>query len=88
MVFIGRSSASGSCEISVRDLFCFLSVFCDEGRGSLSVSPIWTQMISTLKAGGRGRLQSDFAHFTGNFFNSQTGLKMVNFCDFSGNFPN
>ena len=29
MVLIGRSSAGGSCEIFVRDLFCFLSVFCD-----------------------------------------------------------
>ena len=31
MEFVGRSSAGRSCEISVRDLFCFLSVFCDPG---------------------------------------------------------
>ena len=29
MVFIGRNSAGGSCEISVRDLFCFLSASLD-----------------------------------------------------------
>ena len=29
MVLIGRSFAGGSCEIFVRDLFCFLSLFCD-----------------------------------------------------------
>ena len=31
MVFLGSSSTGGSCKISVRDLFCFLSVFCDPG---------------------------------------------------------
>ena len=31
MVLIGRSSAGGSCEIRVGDLFCFLSVFCNPG---------------------------------------------------------
>ena len=42
VVLIGRSSAGGSCEISVRDLFCFLSVFCDPGPSCLSVSPMYT----------------------------------------------
>ena len=41
MVFIGRSSAGGSCEISVRDLFCFLSVFCDPGS---QLSPCFTDI--------------------------------------------
>ena len=41
MVLIGRSSAGGSCEISVRDLFCFLSVFCDPGS---QLSPCFTDI--------------------------------------------
>ena len=41
MVFIGRSSAGGSCEISVRDLFCFLSVFCAPGS---QLSPCFTDL--------------------------------------------
>ena len=41
MVFIGRSSAGGSSEISVRDLFCFLSVFCDPGS---QLSPCFTNI--------------------------------------------
>ena len=39
MVLIGRSSAGGFCEISVRDLFCFLSVLCDPGS---QLSPCFT----------------------------------------------
>ena len=41
MVLIGRSSVGGSCEISVRDLFCFLSVFCDPGS---QLSPCFTDI--------------------------------------------
>ena len=41
MVLIGRSSAGGSCEISVRDIFCFLSVFCDPGS---QLSPCFTDV--------------------------------------------
>ena len=39
MVLIGRSSAGGSCEISVRDLSCFLFVLCDPGS---QLSPCFT----------------------------------------------
>ena len=41
MVLIGRSSADGSCEIFVRGLFCFLSVFCDPG---CQLSPCFTDI--------------------------------------------
>ena len=33
-------------------------------KGAYQLSPIWTQVISTPKPGGRGRLQSDFAHLS------------------------
>ena len=41
MVLIGRSSAGGSCEIFVRDLFYLLSVFCDPGS---QLSPCFTDV--------------------------------------------
>ena len=33
-------------------------------EGAYQLSPIWTQVISTPKPGGRGRLQSDFARLS------------------------
>ena len=48
IVFIGRSSAGGSCEISVRDLFCFLSVFCDPG---FQLSPCFTDRYLPFRIG-------------------------------------
>ena len=33
-------------------------------EGAYQLSPIWTQVISTPKPGGSGRLQSDFAHLS------------------------
>ena len=33
-------------------------------KGAYQLSPIWTQVISTPKPGGRGRLQSDFARLS------------------------
>ena len=33
-------------------------------EGTYQLSPIWTQMISTPKPGGRGRLHSDFARLS------------------------
>ena len=33
-------------------------------EGAYQLSPIWTQVISIPKPGGRGRLQSDFAHLS------------------------
>ena len=48
MVLIGRSSAGGSCETPLRDLFCFLSVFCDPGS---QLSPCFTNVyVFTLIA--------------------------------------
>ena len=41
MVLIGGSAAGGSCEISVSDLFCFVSVFCDPGS---QLSPCFTDV--------------------------------------------
>ena len=50
MVFIGRSSAGGSCEISVRDPFCFLSVFCDP---DYQLSPCFTYIYLFALAAGK-----------------------------------
>ena len=33
-------------------------------EGAYQLSPIWTQVISTPKPGGMGRLQSDFARLS------------------------
>ena len=33
-------------------------------EGAYQLSPIWTQVICTPKPGGRGCLQSDFAHLS------------------------
>ena len=46
-------------------------------EGAYQLSPIWTQVISTPKPGGRGRLQSDFARLSQKLTPSEAYLRFL-----------
>ena len=75
MVLIGRSSAGRSCEIFLRDLFFFLSVFCDPGS---QLSPCFTDIwLFTLGAWNFVHHSSLFCFSTLSFGWTKTCLRVI-----------
>ena len=74
MVLIGRSPAGGSCEILVRDLFCFLFVFCDPGS---QLSPCFTDVYFFTLVAWNFIHHSSFCLLTLSFRWAKTCLRVV-----------